>query len=210
MMLETLFGSKTRAAVLRLFLDEPGRAFHLRELVRAVGGGISSVQAEVERLEALGVLTSERDARGRRSIRLVSENPLVGPLAGLVAAEAVAAHGTVAPAAQAAVASTLARLNPRVRPLVPALIAECRRFGAAAVSLFGSATEPDPGVVPRDLDVLVVFEPGDARPLSDRYFGLRAALSAVSGLPVGLVEAGAVRNPYVRASIDETKVDLYA
>jgi predicted nucleotidyltransferase/DNA-binding transcriptional ArsR family regulator len=206
--LEDLLGSRTRASLIRLLLDDPARAFHLRELVRAVGGGVSSVQAEVARLERLGIVTSTRDERGWRIIRLVAGHPVASAFAGLIAAEAVAAYGSAATAEPST--PGVAALNPRVSPLVPAIAAACRRFGCTSAALFGSATQPDVTVVPRDLDVLVTFDPSDERPRADRYFGLKQELARATGLPVDLVEADSVRNPFLRAAIDDGKVDLYA
>lgn len=42
------------------------------------------------------------------------------------------------------------------------------------------------------------------------YFQLRDDLRSLLGCEVDLVEAGAVRNLYVRASIDRSRVPLYA
>ncbi len=44
----------------------------------------------------------------------------------------------------------------------------------------------------------------------DQYFGLKESLEALFGRTVDLVVAGAVRNPYVRASIERSQVTLYA
>ena len=44
----------------------------------------------------------------------------------------------------------------------------------------------------------------------DRYFNFRDALHDALGRPVDLVEFGAVQNPYLRASIDESRELVYA
>ena len=44
----------------------------------------------------------------------------------------------------------------------------------------------------------------------DAYFGLKEALEELFGRPVDLVEAGAVRNPYLKASIEQSRENLYA
>ncbi len=98
-------------------------------------------------------------------------------------------------------------LNPAVRPKVPAIIGACRRHGVLYAALVGSSTQPDPAIVPRDLDILVRFEPG----LTDRmgsYFGLKQDLEGLSGAPVDLIELDAVRNPYVRDEFERTRVVL--
>jgi len=62
-MLASLLGSETRARVLALLLAQPPRTYHVRELIRLTGGGASGVQREIGRLEALGLVVSERPPR---------------------------------------------------------------------------------------------------------------------------------------------------
>ena len=50
---------------------------------------------------------------------------------------------------------------------------------------------------------------GDAMPFLNRFFGLSEALAGVLGRPVDLVEPQAVRNPYIRASIDRAREVVY-
>jgi predicted nucleotidyltransferase len=100
-------------------------------------------------------------------------------------------------------------LNPAIRPLVPAIIEACRRRGVTYAALVGSSTQPDPAIVPRDLDILVRFEPGrDDR--MDIYVGLRDDLERIAGRSVDMIEVDAVRNPYLREEYDRTQVVLYA
>jgi predicted nucleotidyltransferase len=58
-----LFGS-TRREVLALLLGRPDERFYLREIVRAVGGGLGAVQRELKQLVEAGLV--ERDARGHQ------------------------------------------------------------------------------------------------------------------------------------------------
>jgi predicted nucleotidyltransferase len=44
----------------------------------------------------------------------------------------------------------------------------------------------------------------------DTFFGAKTALEALLGRGVDLVEAGAVRNPYVLASINRNRETIYA
>ncbi len=55
-MLDHLFGSKTRVALLRLFFDNPDQPFFVRELTRELGAQINSVRRELENLAALGIV----------------------------------------------------------------------------------------------------------------------------------------------------------
>jgi predicted nucleotidyltransferase len=60
---DLLFGS-TRRKVLALLLGRPDERFYLREITRAVGGGVGAVQRELKQLVAAGLL--EREARGHQ------------------------------------------------------------------------------------------------------------------------------------------------
>jgi hypothetical protein len=87
----------------------------------------------------------------------------------------------------------------------------CRRYGVARLEVFGSAAHGEDFDPARsDVDFLVAFaeEASDA-PLA-QVFGLARELEAVLGRPVDLVEAGAVRNPYLRESIERSRRLVYA
>ena len=43
----------------------------------------------------------------------------------------------------------------------------------------------------------------------NRFFGLPEALAGLLGRPVDLVEPRAIRNPYIRASIDRAREVVY-
>ena len=55
-MLEQLFGSKTRAQLLRTFLQNPEVAFFVRELTRKLDVQINAIRHELRNLEALGLV----------------------------------------------------------------------------------------------------------------------------------------------------------
>ncbi len=57
-MLEQIIGSKTRVKLLRLFLNNPGQQFYLRELARRLKTQLNSVRREMENLEKIGIVTS--------------------------------------------------------------------------------------------------------------------------------------------------------
>ena len=61
-MLKDLFISKTRVKLLQTFLNNPGRIFYVRELVRTVGEQINAVRAELSRMERCGLVSSENRA----------------------------------------------------------------------------------------------------------------------------------------------------
>jgi hypothetical protein len=85
----------------------------------------------------------------------------------------------------------------------------CRRFHVRRLEVFGSAARGDFDAARSDIDFLVEFDadPG-ARSLAT-YFDLKETLEALLGHRVDLVEAGAVANPYLRASIERSRKPLY-
>ena len=56
---EKLFGSKTRAKLLRLFFENPEKSFYVREMTRVIEEQINSVRRELMNLENVGVIKSE-------------------------------------------------------------------------------------------------------------------------------------------------------
>jgi len=59
--LSRLVGGPSTRAVLSVFLLEPDRAVHQREIARRAGVGLRSAQIALARLEELGLLAAERD-----------------------------------------------------------------------------------------------------------------------------------------------------
>ena len=86
----------------------------------------------------------------------------------------------------------------------------CRRFRVLRLEVFGSAARGRFQPETSDFDFLVEFEPPTGPGYADRYFGLLESLEALFGLPVDLVVASAVKNPYFRQSVDKSRTLLYA
>lgn len=85
----------------------------------------------------------------------------------------------------------------------------CRQYRVRRLELFGSAaTGRD--TAESDLDFLVEFEALLSGEYADTYFGLLESLERLFDRPVDLVVASAIRNPYLRRSIDENKALIYA
>lgn len=59
--LEQLFGSKTRARLLALFLQHPEQAYFVRELTRRIDAQLNSVRRELQNLVELGVVMERGD-----------------------------------------------------------------------------------------------------------------------------------------------------
>lgn len=86
----------------------------------------------------------------------------------------------------------------------------CRRYCVRRLELFGSAATGDYRTGTSDLDFLVEFEPVLRESYPDTYFGLLEDLEEFFDRPVDLVVSKAVKNPYFRRSVEETKVLIYA
>lgn len=57
--IEKLFGSKTRAKLLKLFFTAPNKSFYVREITRVIDEQINSVRRELMNLVGIGVVKSE-------------------------------------------------------------------------------------------------------------------------------------------------------
>lgn len=85
----------------------------------------------------------------------------------------------------------------------------CRRFHVRRLDLFGSAARRTDFLETSDVDLLVEYEPNYSPPTLSDFFALRDALSDLLGRKIDLTMAGAVRNPFVRASIEHSRQPLY-
>jgi predicted nucleotidyltransferase len=78
------------------------------------------------------------------------------------------------------------------------------------LELFGSAASGAFRAHDSDLDLLVEVEATDEPGYAGRYFALLEALEQLFRRPVDLVVASAVTNPYLRESIEQGRILLYA
>ena len=101
-------------------------------------------------------------------------------------------------------------MTPSIEEHRAELVELCRRHHVLRLSLFGSATRDDFDPQRSDLDFLVDFESLPPGQYADAFFGLLESLERLFGRQVDLVVASAIRNPYFRQSIDQTKTLLYA
>lgn len=58
-MIDALFGSKTRVKLLHLFLNNPGKAFYVREITRMIDEQINSVRRELSNMLNVGIIKSD-------------------------------------------------------------------------------------------------------------------------------------------------------
>jgi predicted nucleotidyltransferase len=85
----------------------------------------------------------------------------------------------------------------------------CRRFNVRRLDLFGSAARGTDFTEQSDLDFLVVYADEHPPALSE-FFALRDGLSALLGRPVDLTMESALRNPYLRAAIEQSRQPVHA
>lgn len=58
-MIDALFGSKTRVKLLHLFMNNPNRAFYVREITRKIDEQINSVRRELANMLSIGIIKSD-------------------------------------------------------------------------------------------------------------------------------------------------------
>ena len=86
----------------------------------------------------------------------------------------------------------------------------CRRCRVRRLDVFGSAADIRRFGPESDLDFLVEFQSAREPGLADRYFDLLFGLQELYGRPVDLVMDSAIKNPYFREAVEESRELLYA
>jgi predicted nucleotidyltransferase len=98
-------------------------------------------------------------------------------------------------------------------PAVQAKAAElkdlCARRRVRRLAVFGSAAAGGFDPAMSDVDGLVEFHEMSPAERAESHFGLAEDMERLLGLPVDLVEDSTVRNPYLRRSVERTRVVLY-
>ena len=92
----------------------------------------------------------------------------------------------------------------------PELVELCRKYRVRRLDVFGSAARGDFDEHSSDVDLLVEFEDMPHADRADAYLGFLMAAEALLRRRVDLVELGAVRNPYLRRGIEESRELVYA
>lgn len=85
------------------------------------------------------------------------------------------------------------------------LVAPCRKYRVRRLDAFGSSVGVDFDEQSSNVDLLVQFEDLPHSEHADAYLGFLTAVEALIQRRVDLVEMGAVRNPYLRKGIDESR-----
>lgn len=84
----------------------------------------------------------------------------------------------------------------------------CEKHKVGSLFVFGSVLT-DKFKKSSDIDFLVKFSEIDLYEYADNYFDLKAALEKLFKRSVDLLEDQAIRNPYLRKSIDSSKKMIY-
>jgi uncharacterized protein len=84
----------------------------------------------------------------------------------------------------------------------------CNKHKVARLFVFGSILT-DNFNKSSDIDLLVDFEGVDLYDYADNYFDLKTSLEKLLKRQIDLLEDKAVKNPYLRKSIDSSKQMIY-
>lgn len=60
-----------------------------------------------------------------------------------------------------------------------------------------------------DVDLMVDFDTTDPLEYSDNYFDLKFELEKIFNRPIDLLESKAIKNPFLRENIDQSKILIY-
>jgi predicted nucleotidyltransferase len=86
----------------------------------------------------------------------------------------------------------------------------CQKYDVCRLDIFGSALREDFQPDRSDLDFIVEFNNFTVHNAADRYLGLMVDLEDLFGRKIDLVSYRAIRNPYFKQIVDQTRVVLYA
>ena len=101
-------------------------------------------------------------------------------------------------------------MHPLIERSLDGIAAICRRYDIIRLEVFGSAARAtDFDSHTSDADFLVEFAP-DAQADLQSFHGVKTELEKLLGRSVDLVEAGAIRNPYVLAGMNRDRHTVYA
>ena len=92
----------------------------------------------------------------------------------------------------------------------PQLLGLCRQYDVRQLDLIGSALRNDFDPDQSDLDFVVEFNDFTVANAADRYLGLMVDLEELFHRRIDLVSYLAIRNPYFKQIVDQTRVMLYA
>ena len=90
----------------------------------------------------------------------------------------------------------------------PQLTELCRKLSVKRLDIVGSAVRNDFDFQNSDIDVLVQFEGREN--LFHRYFNLKFELEKLFGRKVDVLQERAIKNPFVKESLERDRIQIYA
>jgi predicted nucleotidyltransferase len=101
-------------------------------------------------------------------------------------------------------------MNPLIENKLSEIVLLCKKHQVASFALFGSATNNDFKST-SDVDFLVQFSDNiDVLEYATNYFSLLESLENLLGKKIDLVSKKSLKNPVLIASIEQSKIELYA
>jgi len=88
------------------------------------------------------------------------------------------------------------------------IISLCKKNNVKKLYVFGSVLTPNFNH-DSDIDFLVEIKSDDPLVYADNYFNLKFSLEDLLQKPIDLLETKALRNPFLKQNIDNTKVVFY-
>ena len=101
------------------------------------------------------------------------------------------------------------KIIPLVASRTPQIRNLCRRHHVKRLDVFGSAVNGDFRPDESDIDFLVEFDDSIEGQRFETRFNLSEELEALFGRSVDLVDDSAIRNPYFRDEVDQTREPIY-
>jgi predicted nucleotidyltransferase len=88
------------------------------------------------------------------------------------------------------------------------LIELCKKHQVKSLYAFGSVARLDFNEA-SDLDLMVVFKELAVKDYADNYYDFKFSLEDLFHRPIDLVEEKAIKNPYFKQVVDESKTLVY-
>ena len=193
--------SRTRKRVLGILFGNPERSYYGQEIIRLVGAGVGSVQRELKKLSAAGLVTVKMTGN-QKHYQANPDLPIYQELCNIVLKTfdmgkvSILDHDS---------AGKIVKLISVDRKALGELV---ELYRIRRLSLFGSAArgelEPE-----SDIDLLVEFEEENEMSLGGMV-RLGDALSLLFGRKVDIATPGILNNPYRQQSILKDLKELYA
>ena len=95
-----------------------------------------------------------------------------------------------------------------LKPKMKRLKEICRKNNVAMLGVFGSVSRGE-DTAESDIDLVVDFNPIDISIYAENYYNLKFSLQSILNRPIDLLEDNAIKNPYFRQNLNETRKLIY-